>query len=63
MLPAVFGYVTGTVARGPAADERPCAMLVRALGLSAVFVLGMRAVFAAIGALAGLLGRAPLFGA
>jgi len=62
MLPAVFGYVTGTVTRGPA-DERPCAMLVRALGLSAVFVLGMRAVLAAIGALAGQLGRAALLGA
>jgi hypothetical protein len=62
MLPAVFDYVTGTVTRDPA-DERPCAMLVRALGLPAVFVLRMSAVFAAIGALAGLLGRAPLFGA
>jgi cytochrome c-type biogenesis protein len=62
MLPAVFGYVTGTVTRDPA-DERPRAMLLRALGLSAVFVVGMSVVFAAIGALAGLLGRALLFGA
>ncbi|MHB1342230.1 MAG: cytochrome c biogenesis protein CcdA [Coriobacteriia bacterium] len=62
MLPAVFGYVTGTVTRDPA-DERPRALLLHSLGLSAVFVLGMSLVFAAIGALAGLLGRALLFGA
>ncbi|MDZ4168631.1 MAG: cytochrome c biogenesis protein CcdA [Coriobacteriia bacterium] len=53
MIPAVFGYVTGQVgeAEGKAA-------LVRGLGLSAVFVLGMSLVFAAIGAVAGLIGRA-----
>lgn len=62
MLPAVFGYVTGMVTRDPA-EERPRALLARALGLSAVFVVGMSLVFAAIGALAGLLGRALLFGA
>ena len=62
MLPAVFGYVTGTVTRDPA-DESPRVMLARALGLSAVFVLGMSLVFAVIGALAGLLGRALLLGA
>ena len=62
MLPAVFGYVTGTVARDPA-DERPRALLLHSLGLSAVFVLGMSLVFAAIGALAGFLGRALLLGA
>jgi len=62
MLPAVFGYVTGTVARDPA-EERPRALLLHSLGLSAVFVLGMSLVFAVIGALAGLLGRALLLGA
>lgn len=62
MLPAVFGYVTGMVTRD-AGGERPRAVLARALGLSAVFVVGMSLVFATIGALAGLLGRALLFGA
>lgn len=62
MLPAVFGYVTGMVVRDPA-EESSKTLLVRGLGLSAVFVLGMSAVFAAIGALAGLLGRALLLGA
>jgi cytochrome c-type biogenesis protein len=62
MLPAVFGYVTGTVVRDPA-GEPPKVLLGRALGLSAVFVLGMSLVFATIGVLAGLLGRALLFGA
>ncbi|MEL7667016.1 MAG: cytochrome c biogenesis protein CcdA [Actinomycetota bacterium] len=62
MLPAVFGYVTGMVTRDPD-DEHPRAMLLHALGLSAVFVLGMSLVFAAIGAVAGMLGRALLFGA
>lgn len=62
MLPAVFGYVTGMVARKPE-DEEPRAVLVRALGLSAVFVVGMSVVFAVIGALAGLLGRALLLSA
>ncbi|MHB1342329.1 MAG: cytochrome c biogenesis protein CcdA [Coriobacteriia bacterium] len=62
MLPAVFGYVTGMVGRDPA-EERPRALLLHSLGLSAVFVLGMSLVFAVIGALAGLLGRALLLGA
>ena len=57
MLPAVFGYVTGTVAGGEGVPWR------RALTLSAVFVLGMSMVFAAIGAIAGALGRAVLIGA
>lgn len=61
MLPAVFGYVTGTVVRDPTA-ERPSALMLRSLGLSAVFVLGMSAVFATIGAVAGLLGRALMPG-
>lgn len=61
MLPAVFGYVTGTVARDPD-TEPPRVMLLRGLGLSAIFVLGMSIVFTAIGALAGLLGRALLVG-
>ena len=58
MLPAVFGYVTGTVAE----DDRGLPM-VRGLALSGVFVLGMSLVFAAIGAIAGLLGRALIVGA
>ncbi len=57
MLPAVFGYVTGTVAGGEGVAWR------RALALSSVFVLGTSLVFAAIGALAGALGRAVLVGA
>lgn len=62
MLPAVFGYVTGMVTRDGSAEE-PRTLLVRALGLSMVFVLGMSTVFAVIGAVAGFLGRALLFGA
>ncbi|MDP2299982.1 MAG: cytochrome c biogenesis protein CcdA [Coriobacteriia bacterium] len=62
VLPAVFGYVTGMVVRDPE-DEAPRVMLIRALGLTAVFVVGMSLVFSVIGALAGLLGRALMFGA
>lgn len=62
MLPAVFGFVTGTVVRDPDVHT-PRETLLRALGLSAVFVLGMSVVFASIGALAGFLGRALLIGA
>lgn len=58
MLPAVFGYVTGKVAD----DDAPQPVL-RGLGLSVAFVLGMSTVFAGIGALAGMLGRALLLGA
>lgn len=61
MLPAVFGYVTGTVSRDPA-DEPTKALLSRGMGLSAVFVVGMSLVFAGIGAIAALLGRTLLFG-
>lgn len=53
MLPAVFGYVTGHVTE--AEGKSP---LARGLALSAVFVLGMSLVFAAIGAIAGLIGHA-----
>lgn len=53
MLPAVFGYVTGTVA---GSDSRHPAA--RGLALSATFVLGMSLLFASIGALAGLVGNA-----
>lgn len=55
MLPAVFGYVTGTVAKDT--QDRP---VMRGLGLSCAFVLGMSMVFAAVGAVAGLVGRALL---
>ena len=57
MLPAVFGYVTGTVAGEGGVSQR------RVLALSGVFVLGTSLVFAVIGALAGAIGRAVLFGA
>jgi len=60
MLPAVFGYVTGTVAE---TEARRGAAWRRSLALSTVFVIGMSLVFAAIGALAGALGRAVLVGA
>ena len=53
MIPAVFGYVTGHVAES--GDKSP---LLRGLALSAVFVVGMSLVFAAIGALAGFIGYA-----
>lgn len=65
MLPAVFGYVTGHVEDAASLRKRelsPRAAWGRALALSAVFVLGMSIVFAAIGAIAGALGRALLIG-
>lgn len=61
MLPAVFGYVTGTVAKTDVGGAGR-STFARALGLSAVFVLGMSLVFSVIGAVAGLLGRAVLVG-
>lgn len=62
LLPAVFGYVTGTVAREHDAGTAR-APIGRALALTLVFVLGMSVVFSAIGAAAGLLGQALLVGA
>lgn len=53
MIPAVFGYVTGQVGESEAKSP-----LVRGLALSAVFVLGMSLIFAAIGAMAGMIGHA-----
>lgn len=53
MIPAVFGYVTGHV--GEAEGKSP---VFRGLALSALFVFGMSLVFAVIGAVAGLIGRA-----
>lgn len=61
MLPAVFGYVTGTV--GKEAQPPSGRTMVRGLLLSAVFVLGMSLVFSTIGAAAGFLGHAILVGA
>jgi cytochrome c-type biogenesis protein len=60
MVPAVFGYITGTVA----GDERETGSHapLRALVLTAFFVLGMSAVFAVIGVAAGVLGHAIVFG-
>lgn len=62
MIPAVFGYITGSVGRGESEGGRAAAPL-RGLVLSIVFVIGMSLVFAVIGAAAGLLGRALIFGA
>lgn len=59
MLPAVFGYVTGTVGAQDAGGSRG-RTYVHSLSLAAVFVLGMSLLFAAIGAAAGALGRALL---
>lgn len=61
MVPAVFGYITGTVAG--AEESVPKAAPLRALSLTAVFVVGMSLVFAAIGALAGFIGHALVLGA
>ena len=61
MIPAVFGYITGSVGRGESEGVRTAAPL-RGLALSAVFVVGMSLVFSAIGAVAGLLGRALILG-
>jgi cytochrome c-type biogenesis protein len=58
MIPAVFGYVTGQVA-----ESEHTSPLIRGLALSAVFVLGMSLVFAAIGAIAGLMGHALIVAA
>lgn len=58
MIPAVFGYVTGTVAESEGVSPAG-----RGLALSAVFVFGMSLVFALIGAVAGAIGRALIVGA
>ena len=62
MVPAVFGYITGTVA-GTSEESVPRAAPLRALSLTAVFVVGMSLVFAMIGALAGFIGHALILGA
>ncbi len=59
MMPAVFGYITGTVAGSAETDSRRPGYL-QGLVLAGAFVLGMSAVFTVIGAAAGLLGRAIL---
>jgi cytochrome c-type biogenesis protein len=60
MIPAVFGYVTGQVAD----SKVPTGVAwLRAMALSATFVVGMSLVFAAIGAAAGALGHALIIGA
>lgn len=61
MVPAVFGYVTGTVGSQPQTQSSRTAG--RSLILSGAFVLGMSLVFSAIGAAAGLVGHAILVGA
>lgn len=61
VLPAVFGYVTGTVSRGTS-EGRPATPMWRGLALSAVFVFGMSLVSAVIGGAAGFAGRALLLG-
>lgn len=62
MIPAVFGYITGTVG-GESGDGRQRSVYMRSLSLAAVFVLGMSILFAIIGAAAGALGRALFVGA
>jgi cytochrome c-type biogenesis protein len=69
MMPAVFGYITGSVASaGSSSADSPAktadarAGYARGLLMAAAFVLGMSAVFTVIGAVAGLLGRAILVG-
>ena len=61
MIPAVFGYITGTVA-GAEETNAPRSAPLRALALTVVFVFGMSIVFAAIGAVAGVLGHALIIG-
>lgn len=61
MMPAVFGYVTGRVAETSRISQ--AAAWRRGLGLSATFVLGMSLLFASIGAAAGAIGHALIFGA
>lgn len=61
MLPAVFGYVTGQAASTDSSEQRRAGL--RGLVQSLTFVLGTAVVFSAIGAAAGLLGRAVLVGA
>ncbi|HZL06872.1 MAG TPA: cytochrome c biogenesis protein CcdA, partial [Coriobacteriia bacterium] len=51
MIPAVFGYITGSVGRSESEGVKTAAP-VRGLMLSAMFVLGMSLVFSAIGAAA-----------
>jgi len=62
MLPAVFGYITGTVA-GDVAEAHEKNAPLRALALTGIFVLGMSLVFTAIGVVAGAIGRALIVGA
>lgn len=59
MMPAVFGYITGSVAGSAETGGRRPGYL-EGLVLAGVFVLGMSAVFTVIGAAAGLMGRAIL---
>jgi cytochrome c-type biogenesis protein len=58
MMPAVFGYVTGSVAGSD--GEKQQTGYRQGLSLSGAFVLGMSALFSVIGAAAGLLGHALL---
>ncbi len=60
MVPAVFGYITGTVAGDTHEPERHAP--IRAFVLTAFFVFGMSTVFASIGVAAGFLGHAIVFG-
>lgn len=61
LLPAVVGYVTGQVAVAENPAPRT-AVWWRAAGLSGAFVLGSSVTFAAVGVVAGALGRAIRFG-
>ncbi|RJQ53681.1 MAG: hypothetical protein C4521_07370 [Actinobacteria bacterium] len=60
MMPAVFGLITGRSYGGSGNVDDGGGEVVRSLLLAGVFVAGMSTVFAGIGALAGLMGRAVL---
>lgn len=62
MIPAVFGYLTGSASDAGTGGSRGHAYA-RSLSLAAVFVLGMSLLFASMGAAAGALGHALIVGA
>jgi len=63
MVPAIFGYITGSVPAEAAAPGRMRTVAWRSFGLVALFVLGVAISSAGIGVVAALLGRAIFFGA
>jgi len=63
MLPAVFGYVTGTAQNGIEGQTISGGLFKKNILLSAIFVLGMSTTFALLGAAAGFVGHALFLGA